>query len=397
MALPDPVSLRSRRRLAAAVAALALVAAGCGHDGTGRVGGTREVDTPPGPGVIPEAMRLGVERAPALPPGGAGSTAAAPTWQVDLPKGWVRLAPRPFRDVNLGVEAAEGVECYLTVTEAGSVGDNVNRWREQLGQAALGEDELAALPREPLAGGEAVFVDLTGDMDAMGTRRTGVRLLGLVRAKPGEVLTLKLVGPAAAVEGLVDEFLAVAAGLRRGAPAASMPPGHPPLPTGHPPVTAPGAGGTGPALPAPTDGGGLRWDVPKGWRGGPRVMFATASFEAGGTPPVLVTLSVLGQGAGGWEANAARWAAQVGAEAPGDGAYEAAEQIEALGTRGPLVRYDGTLTTRDGRSVGGASLVAIWLPRGEEIVIIKAVGRTPDISAVMDEVRAFARSLEATP
>ncbi|MCB9829891.1 MAG: hypothetical protein H6806_09055, partial [Planctomycetes bacterium] len=53
--------------------------------------------------------------------------------------------------------------------------------------------------------------------------------------------------------------------------------------------------------------------------------------------------------------------------------------------------------TRDGRSVDGASLAAIWLPRGDEIVIIKAVGRTPDLAAVLDEVRAFARSLEANP
>ncbi|MCA9316142.1 MAG: hypothetical protein KDB73_11695 [Planctomycetes bacterium] len=395
MALPHSPASPGWRRLVVFVALVALASAGCGHDGTGHGVATREVDTPPGPGPVPETIRLGIERMPAMgtmPGGGAPTAAAAPTWDVDLPARWRRLPPRPFRDVNLTVDGIEGVECYLTVTEAGSLADNVNRWRQQLGQDPLGEAELAALPREPLAGAEAALVDLVGDMSAMGSTRKGVRLLGLVRAAPGEVLTLKLVGPADAVDGLMGEFLAVAAGLRRGTTAGAMPPGHPPLPgagTAGAPEAAP--------VPAPTGGGGLTWRVPEGWRGGPRVMFSTASFEAGGTPPVLVTLSVMGQGAGGWEANAARWAAQVGAAAPGEGAYEAAEQIEALGTRGPLVRYDGTLTTRDGRSVDGASLAAIWLPRGDEIVIIKAVGRTPDLAAVLDEVRAFARSLEANP
>ena len=165
MALPHSPASPGWRRLVVFVALVALASAGCGHDGTGHGVATREVDTPPGPGPVPETIRLGIERMPAMgtmPGGGAPTAAAAPTWEVDLPARWRRLPPRPFRDVNLTVDGIEGVECYLTVTEAGSLADNVNRWRQQLGQDPLGEAELAALPREPLAGAEAAAIGLTG-------------------------------------------------------------------------------------------------------------------------------------------------------------------------------------------------------------------------------------------
>lgn len=362
--------------LLASLAVLPLAA--CGESGPVTITEVREVGTPPGPGTVPEAVRLRVER-PAAPPAAAG-------WAVDLPPGWRRLPGRPLRDPNLVVDGADGVECYLTETTGGTLADNINRWRSQLGAAALSPAEVEALPREVFAGAEGTFVDLAGDMDAMGTRQAGVRLLGLVRAQPGRVLTLKMVGPDAAVAGLRADFLRVAAGLR---PAASAPPGH-----AAPAVASPDEAPAPAADPPPP--GPLTWSLPDGWREGPPVPFSAASFEVGPSPAMLVTVSILGGDAGGWSGNVARWAMQMGQAAPAADAREKAEHLPVLGTEAPLVRFDGPFTSRDGSRTDDATLVAVWAQREGDVVVIKAIGPTATVEAELGRLRAFCRSLDVT-
>ncbi len=380
---PVPPRVPGRTGVAVTFAAVALlVAGGCGGESgrvvSGRSATTREVTRAPGPPPPAEAVRLRV-----APPESSPAASPTPAWVVDLPPRWRRVPPRPFRDVNLAVDGEPDVECYLTVTERGSLLDNVNRWRAQVGLGPLDEDGADALPTELLAGGEARFVDLRGTVRAMQSTLEGARLLGLIRVAPGEVLTLKLTGPADAVEALREDFLSVAAGLRRG---ESRPIDEPRPPSGH-----------GSAAAAPTSGDGLRWRVPDGWIGGPQVPFAAASLSTPGTPPVHLTVSRFRNDGGGFEENVARWAAQVGRPAPDAGEIERAERIEVLGRASPLLRFDGAFRTRDGRTVEDTSIVVVWIAVSDGSVVVKAVGRRVDVDAALDAIRAFARSIEAAP
>jgi hypothetical protein len=93
---------------------------------------------------------------------------------------------------------------------------NVNRWRKQMGQPDLTEDEVNALPKRVLMGIEGVLVDLTGAYTNVGATEAAPeqRLLGVVAAL-GEVgLFVKMVGPKEVVAANQTQFDQFVASLR---------------------------------------------------------------------------------------------------------------------------------------------------------------------------------------
>ena len=139
----------------------------------------------------------------------------APRFGYQLPDGWEAVAPTAMRPVNL--RTAGGAECYLSITTGGAdaLRDNVDRWRRQLGLAPLDDQAWLDLERLPVLGEEAILVTAEGSFTGMGggEAQEDWAIHGLVLARGEDVVTIKLVGPTAAVVAAHDGLLAFARSL----------------------------------------------------------------------------------------------------------------------------------------------------------------------------------------
>ena len=183
--------------------------------------------SPPSPG-IPAGMPPGM----GMP--GMGNQPATPTstYHWAAPEGWEIIPSTPMRKANFKIGA--DTECYLAVFsgQAGGVQMNVERWRTQmgLGEAPMTPDEIAALPKVPMAGKEGVLAELTGTYVSMkGDSKPNQTLLGAIAEMGNEVVFVKMVGPEATVKTNRDKFLAFCASLQGMAP--------PPAPVSSPSAT----------------------------------------------------------------------------------------------------------------------------------------------------------------
>lgn len=167
-------------------------------------------ETPPAP---PQPSQPG----PAQPqPSGLDGSKLA--W--DLPPGWSALKPRTMmRLMDFRIDGAPGTEGVLTQLsgEGGGIALNVNRWRGQLGQPELSAAEIDALPRVPMLGREAVWVEIPGTYSGMsGEKVEGSLFVGVVCLLERDALFFRLVGPKAEVEPQRDALKALLASLKEG-------------------------------------------------------------------------------------------------------------------------------------------------------------------------------------
>jgi hypothetical protein len=190
--------------------------AACGDSERRAVSETRTVmpsDSPPA-AAASSAARFGLQGAHAAAPQAEGKPALI--WQA--PDGWRDAGTKGLRLANFKVGAASEAECYVTVLggTGGGVGLNVNRWRAQLGLPEASPDELAALPKIPMLGGEAVFVDIAGIYGAMGdgvhtsveTARQDYGLLGAIVIRGSDAVFAKMTGPLDVVRAEREKFTA---------------------------------------------------------------------------------------------------------------------------------------------------------------------------------------------
>jgi hypothetical protein len=149
-----------------------------------------------------------------LPPG-AEAVAATGGFAYQLPAEWRELPAAPMRAVNLQVPG--GAECYLSVTLGGAqaIRSNLDRWRGQLGLPPLSDEAFAALPQQQMLGDQALLMEAEGAFRGMGAAEVqdDYAVHGLILARGEEVITLKLVGPAAVVAEQQAALLAFAASL----------------------------------------------------------------------------------------------------------------------------------------------------------------------------------------
>lgn len=120
--------------------------------------------------------------------------------KADLPTGWKALPANEFRLLNYRFGPSGTGEVWVS-SSAGSVLDNVNRWLKQFGAPAIDDAGCKALPTIPLLGTTGVMVKAEGDyVGGMGQApQTGYGLAGVVAEFQGQILTIKMVGPAAEV------------------------------------------------------------------------------------------------------------------------------------------------------------------------------------------------------
>jgi hypothetical protein len=125
-----------------------------------------------------------------------------------MPSGWQPMPPAQFLLAEFSVPGANGAKAEVNVAELDGAGGgalaNINRWRGQIGQGALGENDLPQLA-QPLdvPGGRGTLVDFAG-VDA----RTGAptRLVGAIVALNGQTWFYKLMGDPQLVAQQKDAF-----------------------------------------------------------------------------------------------------------------------------------------------------------------------------------------------
>lgn len=156
--------------------------------------------------------------------GPAASAPAGFEWQA--PAGWTDAGMKGLRLANFVAGPAGEAECYVTVLggTGGGVAMNVNRWRAQLGLAEATEEEIAALPKISMLGGEGVLVDVEGTyggtsdgVHTSGETRESYRLLGAIVQRPNDAVFVKMTGPAGVVAGERENFVQFAGSVREAA------------------------------------------------------------------------------------------------------------------------------------------------------------------------------------
>lgn len=304
----------------------------------------------------------------------------------DLPSGWKTLAPTADRFVNLLPAGDAAASCYLSFLQgdAGGLEANVNRWRTQLGGAALSGAEIAALPTVELLGRRGTLVEAEGTFTAMGsTPRAGFKLLGLVVSEPAGSLFLKFTGPAALVEAERERFLALAASLR----LAQHGPGD-----GHDHGASGGETG-GPASGAHGGGSGaLAWKVPAGWVVQPPRPMREVSFALAEGAECYVS-RLIGD-AGGLRANLDRWSDQVGRGRLDEATFAGLPKVEILGQVTPLLELEGTFRGMDGVERPGQGLLGVAVVRAHDSLFVKLTGPEEVVRAERANFLAFVGSLE---
>ncbi len=132
------------------------------------------------------------------------------------PEGWNFLPATEFRHLNFDFGPQRHGECYLTllpVKAGGGLLENLNRWRKQMDQPPLAEEDIASLPTKTIFGRPVPFLDITGTftggsgpMMAPGAPLPDYRMLGAIFEAPGFLFTIKLTGPAALVTENAEKF-----------------------------------------------------------------------------------------------------------------------------------------------------------------------------------------------
>lgn len=181
--------------------------------------------TGPAASVDAEVPRL-LELAASLAAGKGGGGAAAPArtdapdapFRWTAPAGWTQGPARSMRVATFVPSAAPGSEVAVSILKgtAGGVRANLDRWRGQMGAGPLSDAEFGALPRAKVLGGTAVFLAVEGAYAGMsgGAGAAGSMLLGMALERPGDMVFVKMTGPAAEVRGEQDRFRAFCESFR---------------------------------------------------------------------------------------------------------------------------------------------------------------------------------------
>ncbi len=351
--------------------------------------------------------------------------AADPGFSWTTPEGWEELPAKQFRPVNLRPAGDQKAECYVSKLDgaAGGLTENINRWRNQMGLEPIDEAAIAALPKKPLLGAEAVYIDLDGTFGGMSgdTQNADFKMVGLILAQSNSSVFVKFTGPKALVEQELPKFEQLCASLKQGAAsphggamaatdAGSLPDGHPPiggtsqsggdaaaasgtdLPAGHPPVTPGAMAGANVEVPGDIQ---FTFTAPAGWvQTGGKTGFREITFAAAEGSKTECYVTALANTGGGLEANINRWADQMGEKALTSEAIAALPKIKVLGQDSPVGEFRGTFTSMSGDQSPDYAMLGTLSEAGGFTYFIKMVGPAAEVEAQKSNFTAFCESLK---
>lgn len=313
---------------------------------------------------------------------GAQVPASGLVWKT--PPGWVELTTSAMRSANFQVAGNPRSECYLTLLagEAGGLAANINRWRTQMSLPVASADEIAALPHGQLLGHDAVEVDFTGSFTGMNGDQgaQGYRLVGLLAVEPSGSAFLKMVGPENVVGSQVDAFRALARSFGSADAAHGAPHSDGAVPSGDA------------SDPSHSDAaGGIRWQLPAGWRRAPERATRTASFFIGGGSDVECYVTILSGDGGGPLANVNRWAKQLGRDEMSADDLAALPHIPMLGGQGISVEIQGSSQGTGPETL----LLGAVASLDDRALFVKLVGPRDRVASEREAFKAFCTSLSA--
>ncbi len=285
-------------RLSPVLVAVVLLGPGCGREDSVRVyqapkdrGGSQA----PAQSSAPSAPSAPQQRAPWTVPEG---------WTEKPSTGGMRIATYAVTDPD---GRAVDISVVPLGAAAGSLLDNVNRWRGELELPPITEAELPRLLTAVKIGDvDAQMVDLVSEKP-VGSDQTKSRTLAAILPLPGTTVFFKAKGDEALVEANGKAFKAWLKSVQTGPnPGAEATP--PPSSSSGGPSDMRGPVAPPPSTALPT------WEVPSTWKSAPASTMRLASFALSGPGGQTGDLSVvaLGPAAGGLLANINRWRGQFG-------------------------------------------------------------------------------------
>jgi hypothetical protein len=316
---------------------------------------------------------------------GAPAASKAP-WT--LPEGWTEKPTQPggMRIASYLVTAPDGRSVDVSVIPlggtAGALLDNVNRWRDQLGLAAVTEADLATL-RQAVKIGEVdgELYDMVGDKPSLEGKFKPRTLAGIL-PMGGTTVFFKATGEDALVTENKPKFLAWLKSVQTGpaAPAsaaASSAPGSPDM--------------RGPVAPPPSTDL-PQWQVPAGWKPVAASTMRLASFALEGANGQTGDLSVvaLGPQAGGLLANVNRWRGQMSLPPLDEAGLASASTQVATAGGDPAVVVD---LAGQGAMAGKRVLAAV-VARPDRTWFYKLTGDDALVTAQKDPFLGFIKSVK---
>ena len=319
--------------------------------------------------------------------GGSNGGARDVPWTV--PDGWETKPAQPggMRIATYTVAGSDGRTMDVSVVplggNSGSLLDNVNRWREQIGLAAISAADLASLGQTVKIGQiDGQVYDMAGDQPVL-DGKFKARTLAAIMSVGATTVFFKATGEDRLVAENKPKFLAWLNSVQTG-PAA------PPAGTGS---TA--AGGSpdmrGPVAPPPSTDL-PSWQVPAGWKPVAASTMRLASFSVDGANGQTGDLSVvaLGPGAGGNLANVNRWRGQLSLPPLDEAGLAGASSAitTAAGDQAIVVDLGG-----QGASAGKRVLAAI-VARPDRTWFYKLTGDDALVAAQKDPFIGFVKSVK---
>jgi len=194
-----------RRLIALALCTQILLA--CGQQGPQPIEDVAVVDRPmPTTGAEP-AERFALRSA--ARPGNE-----APAFRYRLPDGWSQGAATPMRLIDL--DAPGDVHCWVTRLsgDGGGLLRNLNRWRGEMGAEPMQATEIADLEQIELLGSDVPLLALHGRYQGRGGAPIDDAALRACATRyRGSLVSVKMVGPAAAVAEQEQAFRSFCASL----------------------------------------------------------------------------------------------------------------------------------------------------------------------------------------
>ncbi len=355
---------------------ISALTSGCGQNDVKVYNVPKEQPTQPSPATMP----------PGHPDLAASS--ASPQFKWKTPDGWKEVPPGEVRVASFQITDKEAKQADVSVIplpgRAGGDLSNVNRWREQVGQARVSEEELTKLAQPvEVAGQPAALYEQNGET----TEGTPARILAVIQHRDGTAWFFKMTGDdqlVAQQKPVFIEFLK-SASFVTGETPAGLPASRPPitdatLPPGHPDISAVAAGS---GLVAPSSTGHPQWTLPPGWKEVPGGQFLIAKFTISGEGNAQAAVNVSsspGDG-GGLAANVNRWRKQLGlSELSGD---EIAKSVTKSG--------EVAFIALNGERAG---LVAAIVTRPGETWFYKLMGDARIVAAQKDAFTKFVQEVK---
>ena len=292
------------------------------------------------------------------------------------PAHWKKQPPSAFLLVKYQTQGEGSASTDITFsslrTAPGSLLANINRWRDQLGQAPIDEAAAKALPTVKTTFGDGVLVEIEGTAPGADPNKDG-RLIGIIAEQGANAWYFKMRGNAALTAKEKDNFLAWAQSVKV---SESPTPAPAPAPSAAPAPQAPAS----PASQA------LSWKLPDGWAASPNPGSRYATINIAGPNDTKAELAVtkFPGDVGGDLANVNRWRGQIGL--PPVAENELAPMVAKI-TAGPKTIQLIDCTGPDVRLAAG------WVRHGAETWFFKLTGPEALVGAEKAKFAAFLESV----